>query len=493
MQHVMELELRIHRDSSRWEMSRSTAPAWTPSVLWNNVGANTRVTVDGGAIRDTPALVDAINSLNTALTVNNVTLGMDPGEMMDNKQIRGDGIQILQTDAVNRSYVINGVNSMLTEDTVDILGRAIVLQTTAATTGTFDATVINNDLQSMDTTLLVRTGVNATADIVSLNVSGNTFETTGNIVPTNLAIDMLGNSLGGDAHSLRIDGFSGNTVTGNAVGGGARIESATIFAFGGTTNIGSAGERVSGDGLALIDVSGFLSFNTLNIGNEDGVGLLVDTKTGPTNFTLETGNGMPTGSGTIDTVGGPAMFLDPLTVNMTLDSVVSAGSVIGPGISNGDGVTLQDVVGNLNIADFQVSNAAMEGLHISQGAGIGTLNVTLDTIMINGTGSHGVLVADTMGSNNTSIMIGSVDMDGMVVGGTITNTGGDGININNVDSLGSLFTIQGTTFTGIGGFTGNITDSRISGDQNVDTAFTKNTAGTIFGTILFNDGVDQIP
>jgi len=63
------------------------------------------------------------------------------------------------------------------------------------------------------------------------------------------------------------------------------------------------------------------------------VGLLVTTKGPPTTtFTLGTGAGLVgAGGGTIDTVGGPVMFLDPITVKMMPYSVISWGSVVAVG------------------------------------------------------------------------------------------------------------------------------------------------------------------
>jgi len=474
--------------------------------LVDNNDVNTRVSIDGGIIHDVAG--DGINSTNTALTVSNVSLGniiVDPMMMVDDipERILQDGIDILQTDGVNRTYFITNTSSMLFADPMTmqdeplILGRAVNIETTAATTGTLTAQVTGNNLQSGQTALRVQTGMNMNANILSVNASNNTFQTTGMMVPAVPTIDMLGFALGMNQNSLRITNFGDNTVTGNGVGGGVRIERATFQnASDGITSIGDTTNRVIGDGLALIDVSGTLTFETLNIANQDGVGLLATTKGPPaTTFTLNvTGDPMTgMGGGTIDTTGGPAMFLDPLNVNMMLDSVSSAGSVVGPGLSNGDGIALQDVTGNLRITSLQVSDAAMEGLHLSQSAGVGTLDLTLDTISISNTGSHGILVDDTMGSNATTVLIGMAAMDGTITDGSISNTAGDGININNVDGIGSQFILNFTTFTGIGGTTGTITNSRLAGDTNIDALFNPGPVDPLsVGAILFNGGVDLL-
>ncbi len=465
--------------------------------LVNNTNALTRVMVAGGSILDTDPMADAINSVNTALTVNNVRLG-DQGQ-----EIGGDGIEIQHTDGVNRLYFISGVNSMLTTDdmlmldTPDILGRAIVIEKDAASAGTLTASVTGNNLQSADTALFASTNGNANVDVMALNVSGNTFQSVPPMLaPPPLTISLTGANVSPTTNSLRITGFNGNTVTGNIMSGGVRVENATFLTTGGgqvaagTTTIGDTAARVLGSGLELINPSGSLGFAQLDIFNDAtmgaGAGLLVDTKGAGTDFTLETT------VGTIDTVGGPAMFLDPLTINMTLDAVLSSNSVGGPtAASAGDGVYLQDVDGSLTIALLTVGTAGGQGLHLDQGMGVGTFSLILPELAISGTGTHGILINDTAGANTTMINIGGLDMMGMGTGGTIEGTGGDGININNVDGLGSQFMLNGVTIMNHTGTTGTITNSTISGMGNVDDAFVPgpvDPAST--GTILFNDGVD---
>ena len=124
----------------------------------------------------------------------------------------------------------------------------------------------------------------------------------------------------------------------------------------------------------------------LSTGNENGVGLLAMTKGPPT-----TASQLDIGSGTVDTAGGPAIFPDPLTVNMMLDSVVSPENAItvGPGVSAGPGVTQENLNGIVLIEDFQVSDAATDGLRVVQGISIGT-----STLFIVNTRSRPAAVAD---------------------------------------------------------------------------------------------------
>ena len=135
------------------------------------------------------------------------------------------------------------------------------------------------------------------------------------------SVAITGQNVTTTTSSVGIRSFSGNTVIGNGTGGGILFSGvdfdgngAGAAVAGGTLNVGQGtGNRVQGDGLSLIDTTGELGFTTLNIFNNGGTGLEVDTKTNGNNtvFTLNGG-----GSGTVDTTGGAALFLDPLTMNL---------------------------------------------------------------------------------------------------------------------------------------------------------------------------------
>ncbi|MCA8993006.1 MAG: hypothetical protein KDA88_13540 [Planctomycetaceae bacterium] len=94
---------------------------------------------------------------------------------------------------------------------------------------------------------------------------------------------------------------------------------------------------VSGNGIRLLDPTGNLAVTTLNIANDSGTGLLIDTKGGGTTFTLATS------TGDIVTTNGPAMNLDPLTVGLVLNSIRSDNSPT-------NGVILDTVTGAIDIA-----------------------------------------------------------------------------------------------------------------------------------------------
>lgn len=468
--------------------------------LSNNSNTATRVLLEGGLIADTGLGVDAINSVNTALTVENVTFGdvildpMDMNTIIGLERIGGDAIDILHSDGINRTYTINNVTSIVEGDPggmMDVpltVGRGINIETGAVSTGIASVSIFNSNLATGDTTLRASTNGNTNANVLSLSLFNNTFETL-SVAPGPRTIELVGDNINPTTNSLQITSLFDTTVTGNTFGGGVRVENATFqSAFGGETTIGDMG-AVVGSGLELINTSGSLSFTELNITNDatmvPGVGLLVDTKGAGTVFTLST-----TG-GTIDSTGGLAMFLDPLTVNMTLDTVMSSNSMGGPNAASmGDGVYLENIVGNLTIADLQVMSAAGDGVHLVQGAGVGTFTLNLTMAAIGGTGGHGIFVEDTALNNTTRITVGGTDSMGLLTNSTIDGTALNGINISNVDGAGSFFRMDRTTFTSITGFTGDLTNSILSGGDNTHDTFSQGPGVGNFGTIEFNDGAD---
>lgn len=481
------------------------ATAMDAISLFNNSDAATRVTISGGIIGNTAAGVDAINSVNTALTVEDVTFGDVVLDMMNMivalQPVGGDAIDILHDDNINRSYLIDNVTSAVEsdpgtmEDEPQTSGRGINIETGAASTGIASVSLINSSVAAGSTALRATTNGNASANVLNLALSNNTFQTLPD-VGAPLTIDLVGGNINPTTNSLRVTNFSDTTVTGNTFSGGVRVENTTFettvggTVSGGTTIIGDAA-AIAGSGLQLINTSGSLSFTELNIVNDatmtPGVGLLVDTKGAGTVFTLATAGGE------INSTGGPAMFLDPLTLNMTLDTVMTSNSVGGPTVaSTGDGIYLEDVTGQLTIGDLQVMTADGDGVHLVQGAGVGTFDLNLTMVAIGGTMGHGIFVQDTAMNNTTRVTIGGTDDMGMLTSSSIDGTTLDGINISNVDGFGSLFRMDRTSFSGITGFTGDISNSIINGAGNEAAGFSQGPGIGNSGTIQFNDGADVL-
>ena len=131
--------------------------------------------------------------------------------------------------------------------------------------------------------------------------------------------------------TLRIVGLTSGTITTAATGGfladtvtfdsnlttaGNQQVSTALLTIGSSTDT----TQVKGDGLRLIDPTGSLLIASLNVFNDTGTGVLVDTKGGGTTFALATA------AGTITTTNGPALNLDPLALSMTLGTVRSDNS-----------------------------------------------------------------------------------------------------------------------------------------------------------------------
>ena len=263
---------------------------------------------------------------------------------------------------------------------------------------------------------------------------------------------------------------SGPTVVTDAAAGGILIENASLGQFNvGTFGspdliIGSSGNRVSGPGLSLTNVTtlntggGFfeaINFGDLDIFTDGGTGLLVNNSA-LTPAELE----LNSQGGTIDTVNGSAIEL----------TNVSFGS---------SGINLDSVTS---------TNASTNGVALS-GLGGGTFNATQLTasgadaaaIRIQGTNTSTINLGDvdlTISDNNAT----GLDMSGATVNGNVsasdfditasTATGTTGINVINatgtgVVQIGSTNTNGGDNATIAGTNTGVL----FSSNTNLDFTF----------------------
>ncbi len=137
-------------------------------------------------------------------------------------------------------------------------------------------------------------------------------------------------------------GFLADTVTfdSNTTSPGNQQVSAALLTIGSSTDT----TQVKGDGLRLIDPTGSLLIASLNVFNDMGTGVLVNTKGGATTFALATA------TGTITTTNGPAMNLDPLALAMTLGTVRSDNSPT-------NGILLDTATGALTIGTTILNNS----------------------------------------------------------------------------------------------------------------------------------------
>ncbi|MGX8010566.1 hypothetical protein ACVDG8_017195 [Mesorhizobium sp. ORM8.1] len=241
----------------------------------------------------------------------------------------------------------------------------------------------NNDIAAGGAALSLGT-TGGTADMLQLSIDGNAFQRTS----AGVAVSFGGQSLSATTNSILVNSFAGNTVTGGA-GGGILFSNVHFSgAAGGSLTVGNTGARVLGDGLSFINPTGTLNFTTLNVANDSGTGVLVNTKGAGTTFTL-TNTG-----GSVDTTAGTAFNLDPLTVNMTLTTVNAGGGASGiifDGVAGTFTVTGATAIGNTsgfgidaintNTGTFQFNTVTVNNVTVpNTGGGIrlqtGTLNVT---------------------------------------------------------------------------------------------------------------------
>ena len=336
-------------------------------VTLNDAGT---VSILDGAIDGTTG--DGINSTDTNLTVTSVDIGSGA--------VSGDGIEITNNGT---AHIVNLSNN-------HIIGNAGGIATR-------DSGVAGELLLTLD---------------------GNTIQTVNS---GSLAMSIVGSGL----NSTIVQSMAGGTIIGGGNSGGVQFDQVTFDASGtalsgtqvdaGNWTIGTTTNRVQGDGLRFDAPTGNLSFATLNIANNGGTGLLVDTKTLGTTFTLGTGGG------SIDTTGGAAMNLDPLTVNMILENVTSVGG--------SDGIILDGVAGNLTVTGLTtVTDSTFNGIDINDSSAI----ITFENLAISGAGGNGITASNLSGGLN-------------VHGGFITDISGNGVVMTNADA-----TISGLTLSHFG-------------------------------------------
>lgn len=342
-------------------------------VLANNSGT---LTIVNGFIDNTSA--DGINVTNTNLNVGSIA----PSFVVigSTGSIGGDGIEVVNNDATDRTVTI--INNDIGSFGNQVGNRGICINSTG--TGTLNAIIRGNQINATNQAILTNSGF--TAGSLVLDLQNSTITTT---APNTLTEEHVGSAL----HSTIVRRWTApNQVVGSPPGsGGIRFNLVTFDADAdpsngfqqvtvdgsGTIEIGQNAGRVQGDGLSFINPWGDLNIPTLNVWNENGTGLEVDTKALGTTFNLVVGGG------TIDTVGGPALYLDPLTANMTFDSVSSTDSAIvglpsAQASGNGTGITLLQVDGTVSINSFSIDNPAIGAI-----VGVdntGTFNFTNGTI-----------------------------------------------------------------------------------------------------------------
>lgn len=363
----------------------------------------------------------------------------------------GTGVSVGVTSLINSTLVLD--NNIINADS----GPGVTLSNTGNTIATLDATITNNTITASNNAFQASTGGNS-GDI-NLNIDTNT------LTSSNAAGINIDGSSGGD---INITNFTDITVLGTQNGGGGILMDTVNFdAVPGDDNtdqvvasniiIGDPTNRVTGDGIRLLDPTGDLQLDNPVIYNRNGTGLLVNTKISGTDFNLD----IP--GATVDTTGGAALFIDPLTTNgMVFNNVSSTDSP-------DDAVTFDSVSGpgTVTIENLMIIAAGNDGFVVQNS----DVDITVDFMNINGAGNNGVTLTG-LADNTGSVTIG--DLAGAK--GVIDNVQSDGIfisdfpeaTIQNMEinaGTGSAVQIQTTP-----GFVGDsmvtLTNNMIFGDDD---------------------------
>ncbi len=313
-------------------------------VFANHSGS---LTIDFGDIDNTTG--DGIHVTNTNLLVNFTQIGLDVG-------IGDDGIEVVNNDGFDRMATITSNNIFELGRSNGIANRGIFINSSG--TGTLEADVRFNQINSTNQTILTTSG--PTPGSLILDLQNSTLSTD---TPGVLTEEHVGSGL----HSTIVRSWvSPNQVIGSVIsgmaGGGILFDQVTFDAdadpgngfqqvqFPGTLDIGSVPPltiaRVTGDGLSFINPTGDLSIETLNIANFNGTGLNVDATGTDFSFT--------TNGGTIDTLGG--LGIQATNINRAAISNLQ--------VTGGDGFDGVEVI--LNEAGLMSSITALDNTWTAQ-------------------------------------------------------------------------------------------------------------------------------
>ncbi|OBQ63353.1 hypothetical protein [Mesorhizobium erdmanii] len=370
----------------------------------------------------------------------------------------------------------------------------------------------NNDIAAGGRALDFST-TGAPANTLLLSIDANTLQSTGSA----LAASFAGQNISATDNSIAIRSFAGNTVIGGT-GGGINFTNVRFDADGvggtvsaGTLTVGNPGARVQVDGLSFINTSGTLDLGTLNLANNGGTGVLVDTKGANTTFTLNNSGG------TVDTTNGAAFNLDPLTVDMTFGTVTATGGASGiifDGVAgtftvtgtttitgtSGAGVSaINTNTGTFNFNTLTVNNAATAGGGI--GWASGTLNVSglanIDTTSGAGlsqtagtTAFTGGLTVDTSSGDGFFVSTGGAvtvtgsantvtTATGRVVSMQTATIGAGGVTFQTLKSTGTVSSGAGIQLSNVSGGVFNGGDVSIAGSSNNAITVQNGTSSTV--------------
>ncbi|WP_143748371.1 S-layer family protein [Mesorhizobium carmichaelinearum] len=290
----------------------------------------------------------------------------------------------------------------------------------------------------------------------------------GTIQGTNVANNVItlgnGNTLNGITITGGADGIFGNNVTGTTLtnvtvtgagGNGAEFK-------GNSTNVSASNFTATGNGLDGLHIEdngtyNFTGTTLLQSNLDDGlditgqgtytfaiVNALDNTDRGITVQGTSTGGTFTTTGGTVSGNGGTAVFIDPITAHVVLDSITQTGGTSGvvldhvsgsftvngaTTISNttGPAIAISDSPATIRFGDINITNPGADGMSFSgvnaavvagniviSGLGVGTgldfsgsqTNFTAQSLNISGPGAAGTIGIDLAGTiGGASIII----------------------------------------------------------------------------------------
>lgn len=331
---------------------------------------------------------------------------------------------------------------------------------------------------------------------IELNLNGNTVTAFNGI---GISIDDTSNPA--TPTNIIITGFANNTVDGTPGGTGGILISESLFdanpslagfqsVSAGNTTIGELGDRVSGKGLSLTNVDGVLAFSNLNVFNQGDNGVEVKNGATTNDFTL---------NGTFDnvnTMNGAALNLDPLTTNLTINTLVSTNA------AGASGIFLSEVSGTLNIGAATITNAGTNGVDIDDSdvaVTIGTLNVDgamdgIELIETTTTGSGSLTVLSGNIQNVTGDAVNATDYAFLSLSNMSLAGGDNAVDVNTTIAATSTVALNNNLMTGGTGSAVDI-DGTVA-NPVIITSFANNTvldAGGTDGVTILNATFDADP
>ncbi|RUY16646.1 hypothetical protein EN991_10630, partial [Mesorhizobium sp. M7A.F.Ca.US.005.03.2.1] len=311
----------------------------------------------------------------------------------------------------------------------------------------------------------------------------------GTIQGTNVANPVFtlgnGNTLNGITITGGGDGIFGNNIT------GATLTNVTVTGAGGngadftgsSTGITGSNFTATGNGLDGLHIDGDGTYNftgtTLLKGNlDDGLDITGkgtytfatvnaqdNTDRGITVQGTSTGGTFTTTGGTVSGNGGTAVFIDPITAHVVLDSISQSGGT--------SGVVLENVAGSFTVnGATTISNTTGPAIAISDSPA----TIRFGDISITNPGADGISFAGV----NAAVVAGNIVISGLGVGtgldfsGSKTNFTAQSLSITGTGAAGSIGI--DLTSPSVGGAVIIITDGGVI--TNVDTGVRLGIAGT---------------